>query len=165
MTATKTASERGKANRRKGIKTERDVARYLRAVGFPDAHRAIHNGWRTPEHTAPDPLDTAGIPGMVISVKNDAAMTITKWLNEAEQVKNRVGAELALLITRRAGKAEPARWYVWLPLSSLTRLAADARPGASPTAVVCLELGELVPLLHAAGYGAAQELSEPDEAS
>lgn len=163
MTATQTASQRGKANRRKGINTEQAVARYLRAVGFPQARRAEHNGWRTTEHTAPDPLDIVGIPGVVISVKNDAKMTIRPWLDKAEQVKNREGADLALLIVRQRGKAEPARWLVLLTLASLSRLVAGTRPATGPVVPVSLELGELVPLLHAAGYGPAQDNSEPGE--
>lgn len=162
MTSTQTASQRGKANRRKGISTEQAVARYLRAVGFPQARRAEHNGWRTAEHNATDPLDIVGIPDVVISVKNDAAMTTRKWLDEAEFAKNRDGAELALLVVRRAGKAEPARWTAFLTLASLTRLVAGTRPVTGPVVPVSLELGELVPLLHAAGYGPAQTDSEPN---
>lgn len=161
MTITKTASQRGKSNHRKGVTAEQNVARYLRIEGFPDARRAIHNGWRTAEHIASDPLDIAGIPGLVISVKNDARNETEKWLNEAERVKNCEGAELALLIVRRYGKAEPARWWTWLPLAALTRLTTGARPCAGPVVPVSLELGDLVPLLHAAGYGSSPENAEP----
>lgn len=159
---TVTATARGRANRNKGAWTERVVARYLRTQGFPHAKRAVHNGYRTPEQTAPDPLDIAGIPGVVISVKNDASNQITKWLDQAERIGNNHGADLALLVVRRSGKAEIGRWWVWVSLPALARsLTGNAIIGQPWNGHVCLELGELVPMLHAAGYGDPSEEATP----
>lgn len=151
-----TASQRGASNRRKGHDTERAVARYLRAHGFPHAERAVRTGYTAAGRTVADPLDLTGIPGTVWSIKNDASKQITKWLDEAEIARNHVGAELALLVTRRRGKADVSRWWVWVSLPSLIRVVTDVGH-YHYSGHMCMELGELVPMLHAAGYGDDQE--------
>ncbi len=148
-TPNRTNSQRGRANRRKGHDTERAVARYLQTVGFGGAQRAVRN-------TRPDPLDLTGIPGTVWSVKSvSTTPTVEKWLAEAEVVRDHQGAELAILVIRRHRKAEPARWWAWISYGSLTRAVTGHRCPTGAATPVCLELGELVPLLHAAGYGDA----------
>lgn len=149
---TVTESARGRANRRKGHDTERAVARYLRAVGFPGAERAVRTGYRVGDREVPDPLDITGIPGVVWSVKNDASNQIGKWLHEAETAQHHHGAELAILVVRRRGKAEPSRWWAWVSLPALVR-AVLGTGWHDVSGYVCLELGDLVPMLHRAGYG------------
>lgn len=103
-----TAAERGRANRRKGHDTERAVARYLQTVGFHGAQRAVRN-------THPDPLDLTGIPGTVWSIKSTSTTPqIAKWLTEAEIARDLQGAELAILVVRRHGHAQPERWWAWI---------------------------------------------------
>lgn len=154
--ATRTPAERGRANRRKGADAERAVARYLRTVGFPHAERAEKNGWSTREHTSPDPGDILGTPGIVWSVKNDASNQISKWLDEAEQLRNHHRADLAILVTRRHGKAVPGRWWSWISLHELAHVLTGARVSRLPRATrghVCMELGDLVAMLRADGHG------------
>lgn len=152
-TAAQTNTQRGRANRRKGADAERSVARYLNKVGFGGAQRAVRN-------THPDPLDLTGIPGTVWSIKNVAATPqVGKWLAEAETARNQQGADLAILVIRRAGKAEPARWWAWISYGALTR-AVTGLPWSGSNALACFELGELVPLLHQAGYGDRQVWGE-----
>ena len=151
---TVTASARGRANRRKGHDTERAVARYLRSVGFHGAERAVRTSYTVGERTVLDPLDIIGIPGTVWSIKNDASNQIEKWLDEAQRLGHHHGAELAILIVRRKGKAEPARWWAWISLRALAH-AVTGFPQRQLSGSICLELGELVPMLHTAGYGTA----------
>lgn len=146
---TVTASARGRANRRKGHDTERAVARYLRAVGFPNAERAVHTGYRVGDRTVPDPLDITGVPGVVWSVKNDQRNEIAKWLNEAENVRDHHSADLAILVVRRRQKADVSRWWAWVSLPALVRATGWRDVGG----YACMELGDLVPMLHRAGYG------------
>jgi len=148
-----TASQRGRSNRRRGHDTERAVARYLRAVGFPHAERAEKNGWRTRDHVSRDPGDILGVPGIVWSVKNDARNEIPKWLNEAETVRHTHSADLAILVVRRPRKADVSRWWAWVSLPGLARLLLGASEAHDFTGHVCMELGDLVPMLHRAGYG------------
>ncbi len=149
-----TASSRGRANRRKGHDTERAVARYLQTVGFGGAQRAVRN-------TQPDPLDLTGIPGTVWSIKNvSATPQIGTLLAQAENARDRQGAELAILVIRRHRHAQPARWWAWITYSSLTRAVTGHRCGAGSATPTCFELGELVPLLHAAGYGDPTDMGQ-----
>lgn len=153
---TPTATARGRANRRKGADTERAVARYLRTQGFPDADRAVRTSYTSPDgRTTLDPLDIVGIPGVVISVKNDASQQITKWLEEAERIGNHHGADLALLVVRRTGKADVCRWWAWVSLRSLARAlhGPDLSTVPALSGHMCMELGELAPMLHRAIYG------------
>lgn len=154
---TVTATARGRANRRKGADTERAVARYLRTQGFPHAERAVRTSHTTPDgRTTLDPLDIVGIPGVVISVKNDASNQIAKWIDQAERIGNHHGVDLALLVVRRPGKADTCRWWVWVSLRSLARALHGPDVSSLPalSGHMCMELGELAPILHAAGYGA-----------
>jgi hypothetical protein len=144
------ASRRAAANRRRGSTAELAVARYLRTAGFPGAERAVRTGYRTPTRTSPDPGDIAGIPGLVISVKDAQVERLTSWLTEV-RVMTANGGELGLLVHKRRGHANPAVWWCWLRLCDLTALVGHPAPvSAEP---VRMELGHLVPHLHAAGYG------------
>lgn len=149
---TVTASAQGRANRRNGLETERAVARYLRTVGFPQAERAEKNGWRTDEHVSADPGDLLGVPGIVWSVKNDVSNRITAWLSEVESLRATHEAALAVLVVRRKGKADVGRWWAWVSLPALGT-AVVGPDGRRLHGTVCMEVGDLVPMLHAAGYG------------
>ncbi len=150
---TTAAATRGRTNRRKGADTERAVAKYLRTVGFSNTERAVRTGYTVDDRVVADPLDITGIPGTVWSVKNDASNQIAKWLSEAERLGNIHGAELAILVVRRKGKADVCRWWSWVSLPALARVLIGAEACRDFHGHVCLELDNLVPMLHAAGFG------------
>lgn len=161
MTTTKTASERGRSNRRRGQEAQRAVARYLRTVGFPGADSAPRVRYRrTDNGDQHDPFDITGIPGLVISVKNDASNAISKWLGEVELGCNNLGGDFALLVVRRKGKAQPAQWWAWYSLPALNRLLTGVGGRHTFSGTACMELAELVPNLRRAGYG--DPLPEPE---
>lgn len=145
-------SARGRANRRKGHDTERAVASYLRASGFPGAERAVRTGYRVGNRVVPDPGDIAGVPGMVFSVKADQRNDIPGWLHEIETTRHNHGAELAVLVVRRNRKGDVSRWWAWVSLPSLVR-AVLGTGWHDLNGYVCMELADLVPMLHRAGYG------------
>jgi hypothetical protein len=153
------ASERGKSNRRKGLDAERAVARYLRTVGFPQAERAVRTGFNAGGRKVADPGDIAGIPGVVIQVKNTAREDIAGWMEEVAEQSFKSDAAMGILVQRRSGKSDPARWWAWLMVSELMDLPRSSGEymGASATRPVRMELGHLVPLLIAAGYGTSKE--------
>jgi hypothetical protein len=163
--ADRTPSQRGAANRRRGNLAELAVAKYLRTVGFPHAERAVRTGYRTPTRTSPDPGDIAGVPGLVVSVKDAKTEQLTSWLTEV-RVMTAAGGELGLLVHKRRGHADPARWWCWLALGDLMRITTDAHPcqiraaARDTTTPVRMELGHVVPLLHAAGYGTPPATAE-----
>lgn len=157
-----TASQRGAANRRRGLTAERDLCRWLRSNGFPQAERAVRTGFRTADRTSADPGDIAGT-GLIWSVKDCAVERLPEWLAELDTMDHRAtpGPEpLRLLVVKRRGHADPARWWAYLRLLDLTRLLSRTIPG--PVAIVWdapvrLEVGHVVPLLRADGYGDPQE--------
>lgn len=159
------AKARGVANRRKGHDTERDVAKYLRNVGFPHCERAVRTGYTTAEHALADPLDLTGVPGVLWSVKGVKAPTrgeITRWLGEAENARNLHNADLAVLVLRRHGVAEPSQWWAWVSLPSLVRGVLGIGASRDFTGYACLALGDLAKMLGRAGYG--DETAEDDTA-
>jgi hypothetical protein len=153
-TATATASARGRANRRKGHDTERQLARWFRTQGWPGAERAVRTGFTAADRAVADPGDITGMPGLVVQAKYVAREQIDSWMAETEQQRAAAGADYGLLVVRRTGRADPGQWWVWLPLRGLTRIATGLGvPAPHGDTPVRLELGHLVPLLRDAGYG------------
>lgn len=95
------------ASKRKGTAAETAVVGYLRATGFPHAERRALNG-------ASDRGDIAGIPGVVIEVKNTARIELAAHLDEALAERDNDGAEIAALWHKRRGKGNPKDWFVTL---------------------------------------------------
>lgn len=163
-----TPSPRGTANRRRGHQAERDVARWLRANGYPHAERAVRAGFRTADRTTADPGDITGTPFMLWSVKDCAAEHTARWFAELDAMSddaNTAGC-LTFLIHKRRGHADPARWWCWQWQSQyldLYRTWLDSIDHAHPELPLWIpsgteypmrmELGHVVPLLRAAGYG------------
>lgn len=149
-------SRLGAANRRRGAEAERKVAAWLRGNGFPGAERAVRTAYTAGGRTVVDPGDITGLPAIVVQVKDDVSNAVGAWLAETEQ--QRLGApgaapaDLGLLVVRRRGKANVGRWWAWLPVEQLVDLVAGTRTPAG-SRPVRMELGDLVPLLRAAGYG------------
>lgn len=152
MTAS-TASARGKANRRRGHEAERALARWLRGNGWPHAERAVRTGFRAADRTCSDPGDITGMPGVVVSVKDCAVEQIAKWMVELDAMAEPGGVRL--LVHKRRGHADPGRWWCWLRVHHLLELADDAE--TSFVFPVRLEVGDVVLLLRAAGYGNAAD--------
>lgn len=154
MTAARTPSQRGAANRRKGHTAERDLCRWLRTNGFPHAERAVRTGFRVGERVSADPGDVTGTPGIVWSVKDCAVEELRKWLAELERMRAADNAPVALLVHKRRGHADPARWWCWMPLDlALWLISGSSRSEDAYRVPMRMELGHVVTLLRAAGYG------------
>lgn len=165
---TATASVRGRSNREKGAVSERHLARWLRDHGWPHAERAVRTGFTAADRAIADPGDITGTPGLVWQVKYRAdfdqdAVFATCW-HETGQQRATANADFGLLVQRRPRAAHPGRWWVWLGVLDLLRLhtpgernplAATSTPRGAP---VRMELADLVPLLHSAGYGTPAEV-------
>lgn len=101
------------AARDKGTKAESAVVAFLRQAGFPHAERRTMRGSR-------DTGDIAGLPGIVIEVKDHAKMTLAEWVDEAHQEglnefdaqRARKGSVVSLVWHKRRGRASPGSWYV-----------------------------------------------------
>lgn len=93
------------ASKRKGTAAESAVVQYLQTMGFVQAERRSLNG-------AKDRGDIAGLPGVVIEVKNCARQELAGWVAEAEVERDNDGADLGVVWHKLRGKGNPADWFV-----------------------------------------------------
>lgn len=159
MTATRTRQQIGKANAAKGKTAEQATARLFRENGFPACERTVRTGYRTADRVSRDAGDLHPEPRIVVQVKNTAREDPAGWLHEAAEQAITAVADLGIVVHRRTGKADPARWWAWVHTNDLVWLHAhalglgDLAPLLESNVPVRLELGDLLPLLRAAGYG------------
>ncbi|WP_309248665.1 hypothetical protein [Streptomyces sp. MNP-20] len=102
----------------KGTAAETAVVRFLRAVGFTQAERRTLSGVQ-------DRGDIAGLPGIVIEVKNCARVELAAWLAEAERERDNDGASLGVVFHKRRGKADPRDWFVTMSGLQFAALLRD----------------------------------------
>lgn len=103
------------ASRQKGTRAETAVVDYLKASGFPYAERrALHGNT--------DKGDIAGIPGVVIEVKNCETTALAAWVDEARTEAANAGCDVFMVVHKRRRKSDPGEWYVTLPLSVAAEL-------------------------------------------
>jgi hypothetical protein len=152
-----------------GTDAERAVERFLQANGWPQAEKRRLRGRL-------DAGDITGTPGICWEVKGgDAARTasdrrVAEWLTETEIERANAGADLGVLVLQRRsiGPARAGEWWAITTLATLTELTAvmiDAATYHAPAAPIRLLLGDLVRLLHAAGYGSPAPDAEVAEHS
>jgi hypothetical protein len=110
------------AAKRKGSGAERDLVTFLRTAGFPHAERRLAG-------SAQDRGDIAGIPGVVVEVKNHAALSLAGWVDEAVAEQANDGADYGLVVHKRRGKGSAGDWYVTLPVAQMARLLRQAGYG------------------------------------
>ncbi|MFC8985151.1 hypothetical protein [Streptomyces sp. NPDC057115] len=89
----------------KGTAAETAVVRFLQAAGFAQAERRTLGGTQ-------DRGDIAGIPGVVIEVKNHARDQLPAWVAEAELERDNDRATLGVVWHKRRGTTDPGRWFV-----------------------------------------------------
>jgi hypothetical protein len=92
------------AARRKGTAAESAVVGWLREHGWPFAERRALAG-------AKDRGDIAGLPGVVLEVKNAKQMQLGAWLAEMLVEVENDGADLGWLVVKKRGTTNPADWY------------------------------------------------------
>jgi hypothetical protein len=146
------------AHTNRGKTTERMVVRWARDHGYPHAERVRRTGYTVHGRTDADEGDIDLAPGVVIQVKalrpaSRAERAIGRWMAETEAQRHAGGADLGILVVRRDGTADVGEWWAWLPLTSLELLRSDGTLPPADTTPVRLQLGHLVTLLRAAGYG------------
>ena len=155
----RTRAQIGKANNSKGKYSELLVAKYLRPNGFPGAERMVRTGYRSANRISQDCGDITGTPGIVWQVKYIAERSfhqIPQMLLDTEKQASAAGADIGILVVRRAGHGSPAQWWAHVWFGDLLRLVEARGRQDHPRTLrfpVRLELGELVPLLRMAGYG------------
>ncbi|WP_242594542.1 hypothetical protein [Streptomyces sp. GB4-14] len=126
------------ASKRKGTAAESAVVDFLRTSGFSQAERRTLGG-------AKDRGDIAGIPGVVIEVKNCARQELPAWVAEAETERDNDRATLGVVWHKRRGTTDPGRWFVTMSGQQFAALlreqqglpapAAETRPARTPCSV------------------------------
>ena len=108
----------GAMSRRKGAAFEVAVANWLKGIGVVHAERrGVHTD---------DRGDIDGIPGVIIECKNVNSAIQPAWLDQAEAARRHVGAELAVVITKRRGHASADDALVVMSMSSLALLLVES---------------------------------------
>jgi hypothetical protein len=106
------------AAKKKGTAAESAVVAFLRAAGFAQAERRTLNG-------AKDRGDIAGLPGIVIEVKNCARQELGAWVAEAEHERDNDHANLGVVWHKRRGKGHPGDWFVTMSGHQFAALLRD----------------------------------------
>jgi hypothetical protein len=154
---TRTAAQRGAANRDKGARAERAVVSYLRENGFPGAERAVRTGYKNGLRTAIDPGDITGTPGLVWQVTDradaDEPAVVERRLRDTERQRLHANAHYGFLVVKRRGFADPGRWWVWLPADAFTDLLTSYRPAVQFGFPVRAELADVVRAARHDGFG------------
>jgi hypothetical protein len=163
----------GRASRAKGIRAERELAKYLR-TWWPEAERAVVTGFRAGDHVCDDRGDIRGAGELVWQCKNVATLTdkdVDDILEETRIQTYAARAHYGIVVQRRQGKTDPGKWWAWLTVADVTQLAAQGRYKPRPDAwsytfsgrrmpSVRMLLADVVDLLLDAGYGEVDTWSD-----
>lgn len=148
----------GALSTNKGKVAERHLVRWLRENGFGGAERAVRTGYRIATRTSADPGDVTGTPGIIWSCKDVAEArarqpsVLDGWFAELDAMAGEPD-DVRLLVHKRAGHADPGRWWCWLRMSTLVPLATGGHSTTRFTAQVRMELADVVRILRLTGYG------------
>lgn len=99
----------------KGTAGESAVVKWLCENGHPHAERRALQG-------AADKGDIAGLPGVMIEVKNVKADMWGKWLAETEIETRNAKADVGMLVRKRVGRSDPGQWFAVMNLETANRL-------------------------------------------
>lgn len=105
--------------KQKGTAAETAVVNWLKEQGRKHVERRSLNG------TA-DRGDIAGIPCVVIEVKNHAKMTLSEWLSELEIEMHNDKADHGVVIHKKRGTTNVGEWYATLPVALWYKLLKEA---------------------------------------
>ena len=92
------------ASRAKGTAAETAVVGFLRDLAWPHAERrALHGN--------ADTGDIAGLPGVVLEVKNAKRTELAAWLDELDAEIVNAHADTGVLVVKRRGHTNPGKWF------------------------------------------------------
>lgn len=115
-------------SKQKGTLAESAVAQYLQQT-WPTVERRALSGLN-------DKGDIAGIPNIVIEVKNQKSYKFREWLKETEIEKQNAKADFGILVVKPngVGVSKMDDWWAVLPLADIVELLVKAgyAQGLSP---------------------------------
>lgn len=96
--------------KQKGTAAETAVVNWLQSKGRKHVERRSLNGVN-------DRGDIAGIPCVVIEVKNHKRMELSAWLSELEVEMQNDKADTGVVIHKKTGTTDVGKWYATMPVS------------------------------------------------
>lgn len=103
----------------KGTSAETAVVKWLHSKGRKSVERRALHG-------TSDRGDIAGIPCVVIEVKNVKAMDLSQWVKElAVEMKNDK-ADTGVVIHKKKGTTDVGQWYATMPADVWFKLLEEA---------------------------------------
>ena len=147
-------------NKQKGTAAETAVVRWARENGFGHADRQPLRGNR-------DTGDITLTPGVIVEVKNRRLTTghptpadLTEWMRQTEIERGAARADIGILIVKRNGTTDVARWHAYVTAWTLAELVTGTSGGHSHMhdlpalmAPALLTVADLTTLLRGAGWG------------
>ena len=103
----------------KGTSAETAVVNWLISKGRKHVERRALAGFL-------DRGDIAGIPCVVIEVKNHREMKLSAWLKELELEMANDKAETGVIIHKKTGTLDVGKWYATMPASVWFKLLEEA---------------------------------------
>ena len=122
--------------RAKGTLGENGAVDYLAENGFPHVERRALAGIN-------DKGDVAGIPGIVIEVKNHKSYKFPQWMKETQVEKDNANADFGILVVKPngVGVSNSGKWWAVMTLEDMANLLRDAGYG-TPRKVVDKDYGQ-----------------------
>lgn len=106
-------------SKQKGTAAETAVVNWLQSKGRKHVERRALSGLL-------DRGDIAGIPAVVIEVKNHARMTLSDWLKELEVEMHNDKADTGVVIHKKVGTQDVGKWYATMPVDVWYKLLEEA---------------------------------------
>jgi hypothetical protein len=105
--------------KQKGTAAETSVVNWLVSKGRKHVERRSLNG-------SADRGDIAGIPCVVIEVKNCAKMELPKWIRELEVEIENDKADTGIVLHKKRGTTDVGEWYATMPVKFWFKLLEEA---------------------------------------
>lgn len=106
-------------SKQKGTSAETAVVNWLQSKGRKHVERRALAGLL-------DRGDIAGIPGLVIEVKNHREMKLSAWLKELEVEMHNDKSDTGVVIHKKTGTLDVGKWYATMPVSVWFKLLEEA---------------------------------------
>jgi len=106
-------------SKQKGTSAETAVVNWLVSKGRKHVERRSLNG-------ASDRGDIAGIPEVVLEIKNCVKMELSGWLKELEVEMINDKAKTGVVIHKKKGTTDVGLWYATMPVGVWYKLLEEA---------------------------------------
>ncbi len=106
-------------SKQKGTAAETAVVNWLKSTGRDGVERRALHGIN-------DRGDVAGIPSVVIEVKNHAKMSLAEWVDEMVVEVENDNADTGVVIHKRKGTTDVGKWYATMTVDQWELLLSYA---------------------------------------